>query len=190
MMKKGPLTHAHTLCSAASLTLALLMHTTPVMAETSTTCELPETVIAGDQRRPLRVDADRTHSRAQALDPLNEWTRWKWAFGLLSPHMWRGEVAIHLYPVRKTAFLSQYDDVDSVDIVKFFLACKAEGRYRAIPAKISKMEEERATETALNEEGSEWDGFVGMTIAPEGTTPELAVHANLYDFGTEGQNSR
>ena len=95
-----------------------------------------------------------------------------------------------LYPVRETAFLSQYDDIDSIDIVKFFLVCKANGGYSAIPAKISKVEQKEATETASNEEGSEWDGFVGMTITPEGTTPELALQANLYDFETEGQESR
>ena len=104
--------------------------------------------------------------------------------------MWRGEVAIHLYPARETAFLSQYDDVDSIDTVKFFLACKADAGYFAIPAKISRVEQQGAGETALNEEESGWDGFVGMTIAPEGTKPELALHANLYDFKTDGQGSR
>ena len=131
---------------------------------------------------PLRDTRAGTHGTARVLEALDVWTRAKWALRLFAPGLARDEVAIHLYPEEEARFLADYDDIDRVEVVRFFVACASEHGYTVAPARVSRGEDDEGTGTELADPRT--TAYLGMTNAPEGRMPLATVVGELSAFDT------
>lgn len=167
---------------AAALLAATLLHAAPARAEHGdATCEVPETMVLRGSAGAVTLTRAGAHGTARVLEALDVWTTAKWTLRLFAPGLARDEVAIHLYPQEEAQFLADYDDVDRVRTVRFFVACASEHGYTVAPARVSRSDDDEGTKTELADRRT--TAYLGMTIAPEGTMPQATLKGELSAFG-------
>ena len=168
--------------SAVALLAAVLLHAAPARADDGeATCEVPDTVVLGGSAGTVTFTRDGAHGNARVLEALDVWTKAKWTLRIFAPRLARDEVAVHIYPEKDAKFLADYDDIDRVEIVRFFVACASENGYTVAPARVSRSEDDEGTETGPGDPRT--TAYLGMTIAPEGRTPQATLEGELSAFG-------
>ena len=83
----------------------------------------------------------------------------KWAASVLFPWLRGRDIAIFLYPSTEADFLANFDDIDTVQSVKFFLACREDDGFRTVPATAA-----RFTRNSSRDEEQSSRHFIGLTI--------------------------
>ena len=172
--------HISTMAMAGFGGLLFVMLASGVVADERSGCTLPESLVFGNDEEQLKFEADRKNGREATLDTIDFLTNLKWTFVPLIPSLATGTVRVHLYDAQKSEFLARYDDIDTTRFVKFFLACEDNGRYKAVPGKISKLSDEYVRDTSPTSDN--WKGYVGMTFRPEGIVPDATLKGDLYAF--------
>ena len=147
-------------------------------------CELPEKLLLGPvDGEFLQFEIDRIKSKERQLDELGLWTKGRWALGLLAPGLWAGEIGINLYPWGESRFLTEFSDIDTNKVVKFFAACKLEDSYKTIPVIVSRV---RSMDGDIVGTDPNWGGYIGMTIVPDGKKPVVTLEGDLRKFACPG----
>ena len=166
--------------SSMAASLAIMVQVCPSMVSASghLDCKLPDKIALGNSENVLLFEKS-GKGKPLLLDKLDILTKGKWFLGLWTPGLWSGEVGIYLYPWNQSAFLTTYDDVDTTNVVQFFAACKTGKQYVTIPGTFTKSGDSGVE--SLNAMKN-WNGYLGMTLAPEGTEPVLTLKGDLLEF--------
>ena len=167
-------------CVIAGLAMCLLICPDRARASEHSDCKFPSRIVLGTSGNVLLFKRNEKVEPI-LLDELNIWTKGKWVLGFWTPKWWAGEVGIHLYPWRQSNFLTKYEDIDTTDTVQFFAACKAGKQYSTIPGTFAKAGD---LDVKKSNAIKDWNGYLGMTIAPEGTKPALTLKGDLFEFGS------
>ena len=164
---------------AAGLAVMLLICPSLLSASGHSDCKLPDKIALGNSGNMLLFEKS-GKGEPMLLDEIDIFTKGKWFLWLWTPRLWSGEVGIYLYPWNQSAFLVTYKDVDTTNVVQFFAACKAGKQYATIPGTFMKPGDwDVENWNAMKN----WSGYLGMTLAPEGTEPVLTLKGDLTEFG-------
>ena len=163
---------------AAALLVGALLSAAPASAqERDVPCEVPESVVLG--AGTVTVTRDHASGPARVLDALDPWTKVRWVFRLFVAPLARDEVAVHIYPRDAAAFLADYGDIERVRLVRFFVACAGEHGYAVAPARVARSDDDEGREAVPAGRAT---SYVGLTIAPRGTTPQATLRGALSAF--------
>ena len=165
---------------AAALLVAALLSAAPASAqEREVPCEVPESVVLGAGAGTVTVTRDHASGPARVLHALDPWTKVRWVFRLFVPPLARDEVAVHIYPRDRAAFLADYRDIERVELVRFFVACASRHGYAVAPARVARSDDDEGREAVPAGRAT---SYVGLTIAPRGTTPQATLRGALSAF--------
>ena len=167
--------------AAALLVVALLSAAPSRAQEREVPCEVPESVVLGASTGTVTLTRDHASGPARVLDALDPWTKVRWVLRVFAPPLARDEVAVHIYPRDGAAFLAD-DDIERVRLVRFFVACASEHGYAVAPARLSRSDEDEGTQAVHADRGP--TSYVGLTLAPRGTTPQATLKGALSAFAT------
>ena len=163
-----------TWCRFAGTLVLLLMCGATARAQP---CAPPETVVFGDDEQQLVFSRD-GRARGAPLEEIDFLARAKQSLGILVPGIMLGEFRVHLYSVAEAAFLSRYSDIEETDRVRFYVVCERNGAYTAAPGTVSRQPAQPTESADAPEEGI----FIGLTLRPAGTTPEVTLKGNVAAF--------
>ena len=150
--------------------IAYITSTTTVVAQQ---CTPPDHIVFGNQGE-LVFRGDPEH--VAPMEPMDWIARALESLAILVPGIASVESRVHLYSLGDASFLSRYDDIEESHQVGFYAACKEGGVYAAMPGTVSRAEGSQPSGTTL-------DGvYIGLTIRPEGTTPDVTLRQILQPF--------
>ena len=165
---------------AAILAAALLCAAPSRAQDGEATCEVPDNVVLRGSAGTFIFTRDDGHSAPLVLEELGLWTKAIWTLRAFAPGLARDEVGIHLYSSDDAQFLADYDDIDQVRIVRFFVACEGARGYTVAPARVSRGDDGDGTGPGSAPEAA--TAFLGLTIAPQGTKPKATLKGQLSVF--------
>lgn len=139
-------------------------------------CELPRQVVVGEPGNQVVLERVGANKGGAALDELDWLTLLKWGAGLLIPALARDELAIYLHDSDRADFLSEYEDIDTFNGARFFLACREGRRYRVARAVARRAEVDETAGRQADPDRAEL--YVGLTIPVDQRQPHIVLQGH------------
>jgi len=136
-------------------------------------CEVPRQVVVGEPGSQVVFERDDPRGEGAALEELDWLTLLKWGAGLLLPALARDELAIYLHESGRAGFLSEYEDIDTFNGARFFLACREGRRYRVARAVARRAEVEETVASLADPDRAKL--YVGLTIPVDQRQPHIVL---------------
>ena len=141
-----------------------LFFATEAGAQEAIPCEVPNRIIVGTGDTSVEFTATTEQAGQMVLHRPSRLREVKWAASVVFPWLRGRDIAIFLHPLATAHFLADYEDIDTIRNVRFFLACREGDGFRTVPAtvlRVSSNDDVAAEEHAENENQNV---FVGLTI--------------------------